>query len=470
MVTREELRAELWPDDTYVDFDRSLNTAANKLREALGDSASRPKLVETLPRRGYRFLGQVESPETPPTHTTQTAAAVMPAAGVEGHVHSKRVDRPTVGDSAAPSLGRPTVQRNILAGALATVLVAVAILWPNNNTEGRSRVVRFSPAVPPGAGEPAISPDGRRIAWIQGRFWTSSKLWIRDLDQEEPQELAGTEGAYEIFWSPDSDAIGFATRQHLKKVPVNGGAVVPLIEVPNQPYRGGVGGAWSPDGDSIVFNRLIEGTVYEVSARGGSPTLLTALEEAQGRGWYGHPHFLPVKERRLLLLRVNRLDPKIVLRDLSTGRETFLVEGSRPVYSSTGHILYQADENGGPIWALPFSIDEAEVTGEPFPIASNAEAPTVASDGTLLYLQPGREGGYQLGWRGRDGSQLGVCPTEKASKEWNVLHGRAKLEAWGPTTGLMSLISRFYFRRRRGTGCRGTTWPISSPIHSINSI
>ena len=66
VVTREELRAELWRDDTYVDFDRSLNTAANKLREALGDSASRPRFVETLPRRGYRFLGRIEEADTAP--------------------------------------------------------------------------------------------------------------------------------------------------------------------------------------------------------------------------------------------------------------------------------------------------------------------------------------------------------------------------------------------------------------------
>ena len=60
VVTREELRQKLWPADTFVDFDHSLNTAVNKLREALGDSASRPRYVETLARRGYRFLAPVE--------------------------------------------------------------------------------------------------------------------------------------------------------------------------------------------------------------------------------------------------------------------------------------------------------------------------------------------------------------------------------------------------------------------------
>jgi len=60
IVTREQLRAVLWPSDTFVDFDHSLNTAINKVREALGDSASSPRYVETLARRGYRFIAPVQ--------------------------------------------------------------------------------------------------------------------------------------------------------------------------------------------------------------------------------------------------------------------------------------------------------------------------------------------------------------------------------------------------------------------------
>src|ERR1700683_5325185 len=62
VITREEVRQKLWPADTFVDFDHSLNTAINKVREALGDSASSPRYVETLARRGYRFLAPVERP------------------------------------------------------------------------------------------------------------------------------------------------------------------------------------------------------------------------------------------------------------------------------------------------------------------------------------------------------------------------------------------------------------------------
>jgi DNA-binding winged helix-turn-helix (wHTH) protein len=62
LVTREELRKRLWPTDTFVDFEHGLNAAVRRLREALGDSADTPKFIETLPRRGYRFIGLVEGP------------------------------------------------------------------------------------------------------------------------------------------------------------------------------------------------------------------------------------------------------------------------------------------------------------------------------------------------------------------------------------------------------------------------
>src|SRR5215469_16314950 len=63
LVTREELQQTLWPTDTFVDFDKGINAAVNRLREALGDTADQPHFVETLPRRGYRFLAPVSGEE-----------------------------------------------------------------------------------------------------------------------------------------------------------------------------------------------------------------------------------------------------------------------------------------------------------------------------------------------------------------------------------------------------------------------
>ena len=62
LVTREELRRRVWPEDTFVDFDHALNTAINKIRIALGDEADNPRFVETMPRRGYRFIAPVDKP------------------------------------------------------------------------------------------------------------------------------------------------------------------------------------------------------------------------------------------------------------------------------------------------------------------------------------------------------------------------------------------------------------------------
>jgi DNA-binding winged helix-turn-helix (wHTH) protein len=76
VVTREELRSAIWKSDTFVDFDNGLNTSINKLREALGDSADSPRFVETLPRRGYRFIAPVTvDGQEPAGAGTETAGA-----------------------------------------------------------------------------------------------------------------------------------------------------------------------------------------------------------------------------------------------------------------------------------------------------------------------------------------------------------------------------------------------------------
>lgn len=82
LVTRDDLRHQLWPDDTFVDFEPSLNAAVRRLREVLGDSADTPRFIETLPRRGYRFIAPVaDGPEDRPqtTPVVEAVAAPVPA-------------------------------------------------------------------------------------------------------------------------------------------------------------------------------------------------------------------------------------------------------------------------------------------------------------------------------------------------------------------------------------------------------
>lgn len=83
LVTRVEIREKLWSNDTFVDFDHALNTVVNKLREALGDSASNPRFIETLTRRGYRFLAPVQRVENGETAARQTPLSAAPPANDE---------------------------------------------------------------------------------------------------------------------------------------------------------------------------------------------------------------------------------------------------------------------------------------------------------------------------------------------------------------------------------------------------
>jgi cholera toxin transcriptional activator len=99
VVTREELRQRLWPQDTFVDFDHSLNTAIAKLRDVLGDSAASPRYVETIAKRGYRFLAEVTAIQGAlPAAVTASVAAVTPSP--DNQVSSVRNPEP-VGDDAA---------------------------------------------------------------------------------------------------------------------------------------------------------------------------------------------------------------------------------------------------------------------------------------------------------------------------------------------------------------------------------
>src|SRR5918992_1750554 len=94
VVTREELRARLWPDGTFVDFEHSLNAAVKRLRAALGDDAENPRFVETLPRRGYRFIAKLDR-GGPPNGNTHIRRGHMPGVRLQpdGSDHSHALPR-----------------------------------------------------------------------------------------------------------------------------------------------------------------------------------------------------------------------------------------------------------------------------------------------------------------------------------------------------------------------------------------
>jgi cholera toxin transcriptional activator len=109
VVTRDELQRQLWPSDTFVDFDHSLNTAINKVREALGDSASSPRYVETLARRGYRFIAPVQSDVLAENPATASASVIVREEAKTTSIH--------------PELEVPIPRRSLTRGLFALIQI-----------------------------------------------------------------------------------------------------------------------------------------------------------------------------------------------------------------------------------------------------------------------------------------------------------------------------------------------------------
>lgn len=118
VVTREQLREKLWPSDTFVDFDHSLNTAINKVREALGDSASSPRFIETLARRGYRFIAPVQD-----VHAGNEVADAFQAPPTRGP--GRAPDPPAM----HPELEIPTPRRGVIRSLFALIQVMYLIFY-----------------------------------------------------------------------------------------------------------------------------------------------------------------------------------------------------------------------------------------------------------------------------------------------------------------------------------------------------
>lgn len=382
VVTRDQLRDRLWPGDAFGDFDQGLNTAINKLREALGDSATDPKYIETLPKRGYRFLFPLDREPVPaaPRRVAPwivAACAVCAAAGL-----------------VAGWMLRPAPLAHVPLRRF-TVRLPVPV-----------RPVIFRPSA-------RISPNGRYIAIAAGI--ARQGLWIHDLERSEQRMLEGTEGADAPFWSPDSATVGFETGGNLMKSAISGGAPVVLTKMP-----GGVsyGGAWSPDGGSIVVAAGDPSRLYRVPAAGGSPENLLdqeAMERAAKSlsfpldGYLFEPHFLAGNPSRLAFSS-GYLSPNLVMHDLKTGAVNPVDRGGGSAYAAPGYLVYTRPGTHE-LLAIPISAGNSKAAGEAFRVAENGVQPSISDDGTLVYLDSPSE---QLAWFDRKGNRLDrVGPTVK---------------------------------------------------------
>jgi WD40 repeat protein len=246
---------------------------------------------------------------------------------------------------------------------------------------------------------PSISPDASRLAFVR-----DGSLWIREFGDLDARPVPDTDGVQGVFWSPDSRWVAYATGLDLWKVEAQGAAPVMIAQLPGRMSPAG-GGAWLANGTILITTG--GSGVLSVSSQGGDP--VTVLEPAELENDFHDIAVLPDGHSIVFLVHGEQGASTIAAFD-GTERKTVLeVDGQwlrDPVYSPSGHILFQRTTTNVALWAVPFSLDRLETTGEPFLVAPGGGAPTVSADGTLVYLKGAASRLRQLTILDREGETI----------------------------------------------------------------
>ena len=426
LVTSEQLRAELWAADTFVDFEHGVRNAVARLRAVLGDTADRPRYVETLPRRGYRFIGALADSGAKPVPLVAqsvTESRHHAPATPSDRLPARNGDRWTTGAPAAEPapLGSLWKMRSLWAGigvlaAFAVAAVAGVLFAPKPATP---RVVRF-PVFPPEGGAfgstpaMAVSPDGQQL--VLCTYWKDHyQLWLRSLDNLSLTALPGREGigSFLPFWSPDSRSIAFFADGKLKRIDLGGSSgPEPAITLCNT--RGGNGGTWSPEG--VIVFAPPEGGLNRVPAVGGTVTPATRLDPATHEGNHVFPWFLPDGRHFLFsAIRFPLPAAHVAIRvgSLDSQDSKFLLEADSNAIFLQGRLLFVRDNT---LLAQPFDTRRLITTGDAVRVAEQIEVSHVAmsmglfwgSEAGVLTYFAGADRVFEVDFFQREGGRLSV--------------------------------------------------------------
>lgn len=382
VVSREELTRRLWPDGTIVDFERGLNAAVTRLRQALHDSAENPRYIETVARRGYRFVGTIESSDAKP------ATAVIP---------------------------RRATPRKPLIWTAATVAACLAIgagWWSTSRRPATSeRQLAVTPLTSdPGFGVcPTFSPDGNQVAyeWDQGR--REPRIFVKVINVGEPIRL--TKGSVEETcpaWSPDGKYIAFLrsvgeSLQDIIIIPALGGAERKLAEyargIPYYPHFRPRLLAWTPDAKhliAVIPNENSFSRLFAVSVDSGELTPMMA-PEADAKFWDRDPAISPdgrfvafTRETTygasdLLLVTLSSDlraagEPRRLTRDGASGR---FADG--PAWMPDGSaIVYCSNHDGTPrLWSI--GLQPGSMPRQVPSVGPDSSLPVISGQGRLAF-------------------------------------------------------------------------------------
>ncbi|MBW2174357.1 MAG: PD40 domain-containing protein [Deltaproteobacteria bacterium] len=319
-----------------------------------------------------------------------------------------------VGSAAQSPLWRRAIPWSI---AVVAVIVAGIAGWrvTRSGAVMPVQMQRFSIDLPEGTILPtgvgtdfAISPDGQSLVYVAAGP-SEKRLYLQRLDEFEATPIPGTEGAEMPFFSPDGQWVAFGDkgRSQLKRVPLSGGESFTLC---NQCAAG----FWGDDG-SIVFDW--DGSLWRIPEVGSSPELIAEPNPDRGVPRMSRPVLLPGGQAVLFEIGFLQFGGVGVLSLENDEVIVVSTDGSDPLYSSTGHILFA---RGNTLFAVPFDIKNFKVTEPAVPVLQGVRVENggalqakVSRDGLLVYAPASAAMGTQLVWVDRDGNVESVLDEQR---------------------------------------------------------
>jgi len=302
--------------------------------------------------------------------------------------------------------------------ALLTVLLALGLVVTlrvlflrSTAGEPELRAVEITTPHTPDPWSFAVSPDGRRIAFVADHEGQPT-LWVRALDTANAQALPGTEGARRPFWSPDNRSIGFFMNSQLKRIEARGGSTFTMASA-----LGGISAAWGPDG-TILFSGTDVPALRRVNVAGG--TVEAATAPTSGSTVQAHPQFLPDGRQFLFFVGGPNNIRGVYLGSLDSSEVTRLFESdTQGTFVPPDLLLFVRQ---GTLLAQHFDVSRRTPTGDPITVAdtvafdpiTGAAAFSTSNAGVMAY-RPGQPSNTRLSWFDRSGIELGTLGSSEKS-------------------------------------------------------